>query len=97
MFLKRLIGVVFAGALAFNAAAVDIVVHIAPPRAVSERRPPRPSRVHVWVPGYHRWEGNAYVWTPGRWELPPRPGARWEAHRWVHRRDGWVFVEGRWR
>ena len=97
MGLKRLIGLVFAGALAFSAAAADIVIRIAPPHAVIERRPPPPDRNHVWVSGYHRWDGNAYVWTPGRWEQPPRPRAHWVAHHWVHQRGGWVLVEGHWR
>jgi hypothetical protein len=43
MVLKRLIGLVFAGALAFSAVAADIVVKIAPPRIVVEKRPPAPS------------------------------------------------------
>jgi WXXGXW repeat (2 copies) len=97
MFSKRLIGFVFAGAMAFSAAAADIVVRIGPPRAVIERRQPRPSRNHVWVSGYHRWDGNAYAWAPGRWEQPPRPRSRWVAHHWVHQRNGWVLVEGHWR
>jgi hypothetical protein len=97
MVLKRLIGLVFAGALAFSAAAADVVVRIAPPRIVVEKRGPPPSRTHVWISGYHRWDGNAYVWTPGRWEQPPRPGARWVAHRWVHQKGGYVLVEGHWR
>jgi len=97
MILKRLIGLVFTGALALSTAAADIVVRVAPPRAVFERRAPRPSRNHVWVGGYHRWDNNAYAWTPGRWEQPPRPRAHWVAHRWTHRRNGWVFVEGHWR
>ncbi len=97
MVLKRLIGLVFAGALVFSAAAADIVVRIGPPRRVSERRAPRPSRNYVWVSGYHGWDGNAYAWTPGRWEQPPRPRARWVAHRWTHRRGGWVLMEGHWR
>jgi hypothetical protein len=25
------------------------------------------------LPGYHNWDGHAYVWVPGRWEVPPRP------------------------
>ena len=97
MVLQRLIGLVFAGALIFSAAAAEIVVRIAPPHVVVERRGPPPSRTHVWISGYHRWDGNAYVWTTGRWEQPPRPGAHWVAHRWVHRRDGYVMVEGHWR
>ena len=94
---KGLIGLVFAGALLFSAFGGDLVVRIAPPRAVFEHRDPRPSRDHVWISGYHRYENNAYVWTPGRWEQPPRPHARWVASRWHHNRDGWVLVEGRWR
>ncbi len=96
MFLKRFTGLVFAAALTLSAASAEVVVRIAPPHVVVERRGPRPSRNHVWVSGYHRWDGNAYAWNSGRWEEPPRPRAHWVAHRWVHRRDGYVFVEGRW-
>ena len=94
---KRLIGLVFAGALIFSAAAAEIVVRIAPPRAVRERRSRAPSRNHVWISGYHQYNGNAYAWTPGRWEQPPRPRAHWVAHHWVHQRGGYVLVEGHWR
>jgi len=97
MVLKRLIGLVFTGALAFSAAAADIVIRIGPPRAVSERRPPRPSRNHVWVSGYQRWDGNSYAWSAGRWEQPPRPRARWVKPHYTHQKRGWVLVEGRWR
>jgi hypothetical protein len=97
MVLRRLIGIVFAGGLVFSAAAADVVVRIAPPRIVVESRGVRPSPTHVWISGYHRWDGNAYVWTAGRWEQPPRPGQRWVAHRWVHRNGGYVMVDGHWR
>jgi len=97
MISKRLIGLVFAGAMAFTCTAAEIVVRIAPPRVVVERRPPPPSRSHVWISGYQRWDGNAYAWNAGRWEQPPRPGQRWVAHHWVHRNGGWVMVEGHWR
>lgn len=97
MVFARLIGFAFAGALAFSAAPANVVVRIGPPHAVSERRPPRPNRNHVWVSGYQRWDGNAYAWNGGRWEQPPRPRARWVAHRWTHQRGGWVLVEGHWR
>lgn len=97
MVLKRLIGLVFAGALTFSAATAEVVVRIGPPRAVFERRGPRPGPGYVWIGGYHRWDGNAYAWSPGRWEQPPRPRARWVEHRWRHRRGGYVLVEGHWR
>jgi hypothetical protein len=92
-----MIGLVFAGALALNAIAGEIVVRVGPPRPMHERRERSPGRDYVWVNGYQRWDGNAYAWNRGRWDRPPRPHARWEAHRWVHRRDGWVMMEGHWR
>jgi WXXGXW repeat (2 copies) len=97
MLLKRLLGLVFAGALAFSAVAADVVIRIGPPRAMYQRRGRAPSRQHVWVSGYQRWDGNAYSWNQGRWEQPPRPRAHWVAHHYVRQRGGWVFVEGHWR
>ena len=92
-----LAGLILAGALAFQAPAADVYIRVGPPHEVREQRGPRPGRDHVWIPGYYRWDGNRHVWVSGRWELPPRPHARWERHRWVHRHEGWVLVEGHWR
>ena len=97
MFGTRFIGLIFATALTFSAAAAEVVVRVAPPAAVVETRGASPGAGYVWIGGYQRWGGSAYAWVPGRWEAPPRPGARWVAHRWVHRHGGYVFVEGRWR
>jgi WXXGXW repeat (2 copies) len=97
MFRSILLGTILAGGLAISASAADVVVSIRPPRAVVEKRPPAPGREYVWVDGYHRYEGNAYVWTPGRWEVPPHAHAHWVAHQWVRRGNGWVMVEGHWR
>jgi hypothetical protein len=77
--------------------AAEVVVKVAPPAPIVETRPVAPSHDHVWIAGYHRWDGNAYVWTPGRWEVPPRPHAVWVAPKWTHRHDGYVFVEGHWK
>jgi WXXGXW repeat (2 copies) len=97
MFRSRLLGVILAGGLALQLGAQEVIVRTAPPRAIVETRGARPSRDHVWISGYHNWNGTAYAWAPGRWEVPPRPGQRWEAHRWVKRNGGYVMVEGRWR
>jgi len=77
--------------------AAEVVVRVAPPRAVVEHRGTAPGRDYVWVSGYHNWNGTSHVWVPGHWEQPPHAHARWEAHHWVKRNGGWVLVEGRWR
>lgn len=98
MVLKRLIGLVFAGGLVFSAAAADVSIRIAPPRVVVQTRDRSPGPGYMWVQGYQNWDGNRHQWVPGRWERPPRRGARWQNHRWNRQRDGgWVLVEGRWR
>jgi hypothetical protein len=97
MLRKGLLAGFFAAILAVNVFAADVVVRIAPPRPRVETRVVAPGPGYVWTPGYHRWDGNAYVWAPGGWVQPPRPHARWVAHRWEHRNGGWVMVEGHWR
>lgn len=77
--------------------SADVVVRVAPPRPLVEPRLAAPGPGYVWTPGYHRWDGHAYVWVPGAWVLPPRPHAVWVPHRWVHRHHQWAFVEGHWR
>jgi len=77
--------------------AADVVVKVRPPAVRVEHRPVRPGANYVWVGGYNRWDGNAYVWEPGRWEVPPHAHAVWVAPRWEHRNGGYVFVTGRWR
>jgi len=79
-------------------AAARVYVRIGPPAPIVETRVVAPSRRHVWVAGYHRWDGNAYVWVPGRWELPPAHRRAWVRGHWVHeRRNGWYWVDGHWR
>src|SRR5215831_14517621 len=74
---------IFAGALLAPLSAADVVVRIAPPRPLVERRVPPPGPGYVWTRGYHRWDGRAYVWTPGAWVMPPRRRAHWVPAHWV--------------
>ena len=85
------------GALAVSARSAAVLVQVAPPAPLMERVLPSPGPGYVWTPGYHRWDGHRYIWVPGRWQLPPRPRARWARAHWVRRHGGWVLVEGHWR
>ncbi len=78
-------------------AQVGVAVRIGPPPPVVETRGPAPFAGAVWVGGYHRWDGNRYVWVPGSWQRPPHPGAHWVPGRWNHAHDGYHWREGRWR
>jgi hypothetical protein len=78
-------------------ASAEVYVRVAPPPPIIEHRIPPPGREYIWTPGYYRWDGRVYVWVPGVWVLPPHHRAHWVPAHWVHRRGGWVFVEGHWR
>lgn len=98
MLKKLLMSSAFGLLLSAGTMCAEVVVRVGPPAPIIEReRPVAPGPHYVWINGYHRWDGNAYGWVPGRWDAPPRPRARWVAHRWVHRHGGWVLVDGHWR
>jgi hypothetical protein len=96
--MRRLILSMVAGCiLAVGAMGAEVVVKVGPPAAVVEKRGPAPHPGWIYQKGYHRWDGNAYVWSPGVWVAPPHEHAVWVDHRWEHRKDGYVFVEGHWK
>lgn len=95
-----LVAAVFGGSLAASPALAGprVYVKIAPPAPIVEVRAVAPSPGHVWIGGFHRWDGAAYVWVPGRYELPPRRGQHWVAGHWAHHKvHGHYWVEGRWK
>jgi hypothetical protein len=94
---KIAMAVLLAFALVPAISYAQVVVRVAPPAPIVEVRPAPPDRGYVWIDGYHRWDGGAYIWVPGRWDRPPHPGARWVAHRWVRVHDHWEMREGHWR
>jgi hypothetical protein len=96
--------VIVASALAASTACASVeprgrvYVRVGPPAPLVETRIVAPGPGYVWIPGYHAWDGRAYVWRPGRWDRGPRANARWVPARWVNdRRHGWYLVEGHWR
>jgi hypothetical protein len=87
---------VLLGGCAVHGGAI-VYVPNGPPTVVAEVTTTSPGGGYVWVPGYHSWNGSAYVWVGGRWERPPHGRAHWEAGRWQHGQHGWYWRDGRWR
>jgi hypothetical protein len=87
----------FLGIAELAGAMPRIWISVPPPAPIVEVRPAAPSARHVWVDGYHRWDGHAYVWTPGGWRARPRGRSTWVAGHYVHGGRGWYWVGGRWR
>ena len=94
---KLLLSAVCGIALMASAANAQVYVHVGPPPPVVERVGPSPHPGWAWTGGYHRWDGAHYVWTPGRWALPPHPNAEWVPAHWANRPRGYVLVPGHWR
>ncbi len=97
MMKKIALALLFAFTLCPVASFAQVVVRIGPPAPIVETRGVPPERGFVWIDGYHRWDGERYVWVPGRWERPPHEHAHWVAHRWVRHGDHWELREGHWR
>ena len=87
----------FLGIAELAGAMPRIWIPAPPPAPIVEVRPVAPSGRHVWVDGYHRWDGARFVWAPGRWERRPHPAAVWVDGHWARHRDGWYWVEGHWK
>lgn len=95
---KQLLAALCGVFVSVGAAQAQLVVRIGPPPPPRhEFVPPPPHRGWVWQPGYHRWDGRAYVWVPGAYVAPPHPYARWVPGHWGHRRGGYVWIPGHWR
>ena len=74
-----------------------VFVRVRPPAPIVEVRGNAPDVNHHWIPGYHAWHGNEYVWVPGHWDRSPRPRAAWVNGQWKRHRDGWYWVDGHWK
>jgi hypothetical protein len=98
---RWLVGPVFAGILLLSACADHprnvVYVRTPPPPPIRETILVSPGPGYFWVGGFHSWNGNSYVWVPGRWERIPGRRHAWAPGHWVHGRHGWYWVEGHWR
>ena len=77
-------------------AACVISVNQTPPAPKEEPAGKRPGKLHVWMKGHWRYYGSRYVWIPGQWSLPPKPGAVYTPPRWSILNGNSMFTEGYW-
>ncbi len=75
----------------------EIVAAEEPPVPIAEAVPVAPGPDYFWIGGHWHWNGG-WVWMNGHFDRHPHyhPGAYWEAGRWDHRGERWVWREGRW-
>ena len=72
----------------------EVVVTTAPPPAQVEVVPVAPSIDHVWIRGHWHWDGVAWIWRPGHYEI--RRGFNWVPAHYEQRGPNWIYVEGHW-
>jgi hypothetical protein len=76
---------------------VEYLAPGAPPQPQQEIIIASPGPGYAWTAGYWHWQ-NGWIWIPGQWVLPPRPGLRWFGPHWEHHDDDRFRMEhGGWR
>jgi hypothetical protein len=69
---------------------------IAPPPVKVEAPPTAPVATVVWVPGFWQWDGAAWIWIAGTYQLRPTASLTWRAPAWKPRGNVHVLVPGAW-
>lgn len=77
-------------------ATTVITAPVAPPPGRAEIPPPAPSARALWTSGHWHWNGERYVWAPGRYIERPTPTANWRPGYWEQQPQGWLWVDGQW-
>lgn len=68
-----------------------------PPPAPAENIPAPPAPNALWIPGSWLFDGRAYAWMGGHWEIPPPNAHTYVAAHWETRPSGPAFVPAYWR
>ncbi len=67
-----------------------------PPAVRYERRPVRPDPDCVWVNGFWDWDGERWIWVPGRWERVSVADVYWIPPRYVRSDRVYIYEPGHW-
>lgn len=70
---------------------------VPPPPQAAEVVPAAPSPNALWIPGYWSFNGNAYVWLAGHWEVPPPNVHAYVTAHWErYGRHSYCWVQSYW-
>jgi len=56
-----------------------------------------PGPGYMWTDGFWDLHGSRWVWSPGRWQRPPRSGMRWHPNEWRNEHGHYRMYRGGWR
>ena len=82
-----------------RASALSIDLQIGPqgpPPPPVEHPWHRPNRGAVWIAGHYEWKHGRYVWFPGYYSYPPRPGGHWVGPTYVRQGGVYYYHAGHW-
>jgi hypothetical protein len=76
-------------------APAEIVVNSKPPVEKVEVIPVAPSPQHIWIKGNWHWDGHAWIWHPGSYQVA-RVGLHWVPAHYVEKGNSVTYVGGHW-
>jgi hypothetical protein len=86
----------FGGGLNTTVVAQTVAAPAAVPFLQQEVIATEPSSSHVWIPGAWERTGNEWVWSPGRWLIPPNPSSHWVTGYWELAGGVYQWQPGHW-
>jgi hypothetical protein len=66
------------------------------PAQTPEAVPPPPTADAVWISGYWSFDGRAYTWLAGHWEVPPPDAHTYVAAHWDNHDSPNRYIPGYW-
>jgi hypothetical protein len=76
-------------------APAEVVVNVKPPVEKVEVIPVAPSPQHIWIKGNWHWDGHAWIWRAGTYQLA-RVGLHWVPAHYVEKGASVTYVGGHW-
>jgi len=67
-----------------------------PPPNVAEVFPAAPTPNALWIPGAWSFDGRAYAWSAGHWEVPPPNVRTYVTAHWERRGGRYFWVQSYW-